>query len=242
MKTIVMIPTYNERDNISPLLEQILKIDRDIEALVVDDNSPDGTWEIVQDLSEKEKRVHLLHRKKRRGRGTAGIDGLRYALEKGADYIIEMDADFSHNPKYIPELLRGMEKYDVAIGSRFIDKGKDKDRGLLRRLITKMAGMYVRMLLAVKIKDVSSGFRCFRREALEKVDLDDMVSGGPSIVLELLYKITLNGFSIKEVPIIFEDRRQGKTKLDWITLLETMVMVLRLRKMKKDGLIRMSAI
>ena len=238
MKTIVMIPTYNEKDNISPLLKQILELDKGIEALVVDDNSPDGTWEIVQDLSEKEKRVHLLHRKKRRGRGTAGIDGLRYALEKGADYIIEMDADFSHNPKYIPEILKAMEKYDVAIGSRFINGGKDKDRGFLRRLITKLAGMYVRMLLGVKIKDVSSGFRCFRREALEKIDLDDMASGGPSIVLELLYKITLNGFNIKEVPIVFEDRRQGKTKLDWITLLETMVMVLRLRKMKKDGLMK----
>lgn len=238
MKTIVMIPTYNERENISPLLQQVLEIDKDIGVLVVDDNSPDGTWRIVEDMSEKEPRVHLLRRMKKRGRGTAGIDGLRYALEKGADYIIEMDADFSHNPKYIPELLRALEKYDVAIGSRFIDGGKDKDRGLLRRLITKAAGMYVRMLLGIKIKDVSSGFRCFRREVLEKIDLDDMVSGGPSIVLELLYKITLNGCSIKEVPIIFEDRRQGKTKLDWITLLETMVMVLRLRKMKKDGLIK----
>ncbi|MBI5050228.1 MAG: polyprenol monophosphomannose synthase [Nitrospirae bacterium] len=238
MKTIVMIPTYNERENIKPLMEQILRLDNNIETLVVDDNSPDGTWRIVQEISEREPRVHLLHREKKKGRGTAGIDGLRYAIEKGADYIVEMDADFSHNPKYIPEILRAMEKYDVAIGSRFIDGGKDKDRGLLRRLITKLAGMYVRILLAVKIKDVSSGFRCFRRQVLEKIDLDDMVSGGPSIVLELLYKITLNGFRIKEVPIIFEDRRQGRTKLDWITLLETMVMVLRLRKMQKDGLIK----
>ena len=238
MQTIVMIPTYNERENISHLLQQVLEIDKDIEVLVVDDNSPDGTWKIVEDMSKKSPRVHLLHRKKRKGRGTAGIDGLRYAIDKRADYIIEMDADFSHNPKYIPEFLNAVKDYDVVIGSRFVKGGQDKDRGLMRRLITKLAGMYVRMLLAVKIKDVSSGFRCFRREALEKIDLDDMASGGPSIVLELLYKITLNGFNIKEVPIVFEDRRQGKTKLDWITLLETMVMVLRLRKMKKDGLIK----
>src|SRR3990167_6927980 len=148
MKTIVMIPTYNERDNISPLLEQILKIDRDIEVLVVDDNSPDGTWRIVEDMSEKESRVHLLLRKRRKGRGVAGIDGLKYALEKGADYIIEMDADFSHNPKYIPEFLNAVKDYDVVIGSRFVKGGQDKDRGLMRRLITKLAGMYVRMLLA----------------------------------------------------------------------------------------------
>lgn len=237
MKAIVMIPTYNEKENILPLLQQILAIGKDLETLVVDDNSPDGTWKVVQEMSEREPRVHILHRKKKRGRGTAGIDGLKYALEKGANYIIEMDADFSHNPKHIPQLLMAVEEYDVVIGSRFIDGGKDKDRGFLRRLITKLAGMYVRMLLGVKIKDVSSGFRCFRRQVLEKIDLEDIVSAGPSIVLELLYKITLNGFSVKEVPIVFEDRRQGKTKLDWITLLETMVMVLRLRKMKKDGLI-----
>lgn len=241
MKTIVMIPTYNERDNISPLLGQILEMDKSIEALVVDDNSPDGTWKAVQDISEREPRVHLLHRKKKRGRGTAGIEGLKYALDKGADCIIEMDADFSHNPKYIPELIHAAKDYDVAIGSRFIQGGQDRERGILRRVITKMARIYVKALLGIKIEDVSSGFRCFRRAVLEKIDLEDMVSGGPSIVLELLYKITLNGFKIKEVPIIFEDRRQGSTKLDWITLLETMVMVLRLRKMKKDGLIKAGA-
>lgn len=241
MKTIVMIPTYNERDNISPLLGQILEMDKSIEAIVVDDNSPDGTWKAVQDMSEREPRVHLLHRKKKRGRGTAGIEGLKYALDKGADCVIEMDADFSHNPKYIPELIHAAKDYDVAIGSRFIQGGQDRERGILRRVITKMARIYVKALLGIKIEDVSSGFRCFRRAVLEKIDLEDMVSGGPSIVLELLYKITLNGFKIKEVPIIFEDRRQGSTKLDWITLLETMVMVLRLRKMKKDGLIKAGA-
>jgi dolichol-phosphate mannosyltransferase len=204
-----------------------------------DGSSRDALAHAGHDAADNEN-VTMLHRKKKRGRGTAGIDGLRYALDKGADCIVEMDADFSHNPKYIPEFLNAVKDYDVVIGSRFVRGGKDKDRGFLRRLITKLAGMYVRMLLAVKIKDVSSGFRCFRREVLEKIDLEDMVSGGPSIVLELLYKITLNGFRIKEVPIIFEDRRQGRTKLDWITLLETVVMVLRLRKMQKDGLIKTS--
>src|SRR3972149_4182092 len=137
MQTIVMIPTYNERENISHLLQQVLELDKDIEALVVDDNSPDGTWEIVQDLSEKEKRVHLLHRKKRRGRGTAGIDGLRYALEKGADYIIEMDADFSHNPKYIPELHKSVQQLDVAAGLPHILRQNANGSASLRRLITK---------------------------------------------------------------------------------------------------------
>src|SRR3989338_7453911 len=125
MQTIVMIPTYNERENISHLLQQVLEIDKDIEVLVVDDNSPAGTWKIVEDMSKKSPRVHLLHRKKRKGRGTAGIDGLRYAIDKRADYIIEMDADFSHNPKYIPEFLNAVKDYDVVIGSRFVKGGQE---------------------------------------------------------------------------------------------------------------------
>lgn len=232
-----MIPTYNEKDNILSLVDEILKQDDSIEVIVVDDNSPDGTWRLVKELSEKNTRVHLIHRLKRKGRGTAGVEGLQEAMRRRADYIIEMDGDFSHKPDCIPYLLKTITKYDVVIGSRFVPGGEDR-RNLIRRLITMVAGIYVRQMLGLHLRDVSSGYRCFRREVLEKVDLEDMVSSGPSIVLELLYRSTLNGFRIKEVPIIFEDRKQGRTKLDWITLLETMVMVLRLRKMRKDGSIR----
>ena len=236
MKTYVVIPTYNESENIEELLRSILKLDlEDIRILVVDDNSPDGTGNIVEDLSRNNDRVILLRRYKRKGRGSAGIDGFKYALQHGADYIIEMDGDFSHDPKYIPKFLQAIKNHDVVLGSRFIKGGKDLERGLKRQIITKLAGLYVRALLRIKIKDVSSGYRCFNRHVFDKVDLDDMVSGGPSIVLEKLYKIISKGFSVAEIPIVFTDRRQGKTKLDYITLLETLVMILRLRKMKKNG-------
>jgi dolichol-phosphate mannosyltransferase len=238
MKTFVVIPTYNEKHDIEQLIKEILLLNIEgLSVLVVDDNSPDGTYAIVDRISRKDPRVHLLHRIKRKGRGSAGIDGFRYALDKGADYIIEMDGDFSHNPRHIPQLLEKARISDVVVGSRFVRGGADKDRGLRRQFCTKLAGIYVRALLKVHINDVSSGFRCFRREVLERIDLDDMISTGPSIVLEILYKTLLKGFTITETPIIFTDRRQGQTKLDYLTLLETLVMVLRLRQLKSKGLI-----
>ena len=201
--------------------------------LVVDDNSPDGTGAIVSNLAEESQKVRLLTRKKKKGRGSAGVDGFKTALEMGADLVIEMDADFSH----IPDLVAKANNYHVVLGSRFVAGGADRDRGMLRQMVTRLAGLYVRTSLGIKIRDVSSGYRCFRKEVFEKVDLDDMISAGPAIVLEILYKVCLNGFAVKEVPIIFEDRRQGQTKLDTITLLETLVMVLRLRKMQRQGLL-----
>jgi dolichol-phosphate mannosyltransferase len=232
-----MIPTYNERENIQPLIKQLLAVTPRCEILVVDDNSPDGTGQLVEQMMRNDRRIELLTRLKRRGRGSAGIEGFKYALQNGTDYLIEMDADFSHHPRYVPIFLEEMRHYDVALGSRFAPGGEDHDRGVIRTNLTKLASLYVRTLLNIKIRDVSSGYRCFRREVFEKVDLDDMISAGPSIVLEILYKVCLNGFSVKEVPIIFEDRRQGQTKLDIITLLETLVMVLRLRKMHRQGLL-----
>jgi len=238
MKTFIVIPTYNEAGNIEDLIVKIQNLRvNDINILIVDDNSPDGTGDITENLSQQNSNVFLLKRYKRKGRGSAGIDGFKYALERGADYIIEMDADFSHDPKYIPDFLSTIKDHDVVLGSRFVKGGRDIGRGLKRQIITKLAGIYVRTLLRLKIKDVSSGYRCFKRKVFEKIDLDDMVSGGPSIVLEILYKTISKGFTVEEIPIVFSDRRQGKTKLDYITLLETLVMILRLRKMKKQGLL-----
>jgi len=236
MKTCVVIPTYNEADNIGNLIKSILELGVEgLCVLIVDDNSPDGTGDIVGEMQKNDERIAILKRYKKRGRGSAGIDGFKYAIEKGADYIIEMDGDFSHDPKYIPDFLAAVKDHDVVLGSRFVDGGKDVGRGLKRQILTRLAGFYVRTLLKIDIKDASSGYRCFKKDVFEKVDLDDMVSGGPSIVLEKLYKILSKGFTVKEIPIIFTDRRQGKTKLDYITLLETLVMVLRLRKMKKEN-------
>lgn len=238
MKTIVMIPTFNERENIEKLINKITSLEnKDLHVMVVDDNSPDGTGQIVENMSKMNPKIQVLHRKKRRGRGSAGIDGFKHALAQGADYIIEMDGDFSHNPMYIPELLSKIKDCDVVIGSRFVQGGKDNQRGYLRQTMTYLAGIYVHTLLQIQIRDVSSGYRCFRREALETIDLENMVSTGPSVVLELLYKLCLKSCKIVEIPIVFEDRRQGRTKLDYLTLLETLLMVLRLRKLKKEGLL-----
>ena len=237
MNIVVVIPTYNERESIESLIREVLSLSLELNILVVDDNSPDGTGAIVSKLAEESPKVGLLTRKKRKGRGSAGVDGFKKVLEMGADLVIEMDADFSHHPRHIPDIVANANNYHVVLGSRFVAGGADRDRGMLRQMVTRLAGLYVRTSLGVKIRDVSSGYRCFRKEVFEKVDLDDMISAGPAIVLEILYKVCLNGFSVKEVPIIFEDRRQGQTKLDTITLLETLVMVLRLRKMHRQGLL-----
>ena len=237
MNIVVVIPTYNESESIESLIREVLSLSLDLDILVVDDNSPDGTGAIVSTLAEESPKVKLLTRKKRKGRGSAGVDGFKKALEMGADLIIEMDADFSHHPRHIPALVANANNYKVVLGSRFVAGGADRDRGMLRQMVTRLAGLYVRTSLGIRIRDVSSGYRCFRKEVFDKVDLDDMISAGPAIVLEILYKVCLNGFRVKEVPIIFEDRRQGQTKLDTITLLETLVMVLRLRKMHRQGLL-----
>jgi len=237
-RVAVMIPTYNESENLPRLLDEILATGVVDLCVVVDDNSPDGTGALADAYAQSHKgKVAVVHRFKRRGRGTAGIEGMLHAVKWGATYVIEMDADFSHHPRYLPDLVRAMETpgCDIAIGSRFVAGGADLDRGLYRKTVTRLAGWYVRYMLGVKIRDVSSGFRCFRREVLEAIDLENLLSVGPSIVLEILYKSVLRGFRCQEVPIVFRDRRQGTTKLDYITLLETMVMVLRLRKMGKTG-------
>lgn len=238
-KTVVMIPTYNEKENIGRLIDQIVSLNvpgHEIHVLVVDDNSPDGTSPEVAKIAAGQPRVRLITRTKRRGRGTAGIDGFKEALAAGANYIIEMDADFSHHPKYIPDLIAAADNgAEVVLGSRFVKGGADKDRGLYRQTVTQLAGIYVRSLLRLNIHDVSSGFRCFQRHVLEEIDLENLISTGPSIVLEILYKCVLKGMKVVEVPIIFIDRRQGETKLNWVTLLETLVMVLRLRDLRKRG-------
>ncbi|MFN3531182.1 MAG: polyprenol monophosphomannose synthase [Candidatus Brocadia sp.] len=238
MKTYVMIPTYNERENIGNLIQEILNLNvPDLHILVVDDNSPDGTSEVVRNLSVKHPEVELLLRTTGRGRGVAGIAGFKYALDRGADSVIEMDADFSHHPKYIPQLLEALHDADMVIGSRFVSGGKDVNRGITRRIITLLAGIYVRILLGLKIKDVSSGYRCFRRKVLEAIGLDSMISTGPSIVSEVFYRAHLKGFSIKEIPIEFEDRIHGQTKLNYKILIKTLLMVLKFKRLNKKGLL-----
>jgi len=232
-RVVVTIPTYNEKENIQELINDILglPLNSDFSVLIVDDNSPDGTGERVKALAAKDKRVHLLLRKKRRGRGAAVIDGFKKALSMQADLVLEMDGDFSHQPQFIPLLLKYSEKYDLVIGSRYIKGGKDLNRSILRKFITFLALHFVRYQLQIPVKDVNSGFRCFKRKVLEEVDLDDLISIGPSLVQEILYRAFLMNFRIKEVPIIFVDRKKGQTKLNLLTLLETLIMVLKFKKL-----------
>lgn len=236
MKTYVMIPTYNERENIGSLIREIVNLKiSDLHILVVDDNSPDGTAEVVKNLSKKDPEVELLLRTTERGRGSAGIAGFKYALDHGADCVIEMDADFSHHPKYIPSMLDAIQNADMVIGSRFISGGEDVNRGIIRKVITILAGIYVRVLLGLKIKDVSSGYRCFKRKVLEAIELDSIISTGPSIVSEVFYRAHLKGFSLHEIPIKFEDRTHGQTKLNYKILMKTLLMVIKFKRLNKKG-------
>ena len=234
-KIVVMIPTYNERENIGALVQDILArpIDSDLLVLVVDDNSPDGTAGEVRDIASRNPRVRLLLRKEKRGRGLAGIAGFKEALDLGADYVVEMDGDRSHQPFSIPALLDAARRRDLVLGSRFVEGGKDADRPPHRRLVTFLVRHFIHRLFSVPVRDVSSGFRCFRREVLEKVSLDDLVSTGPSVVLETLYKAHRLGFRIEEVPIVFIDRKKGKTKLTALILWRTLLMAIRIKRMDR---------
>lgn len=232
-KLVVLIPTYNEGENIEELVREVLALplELDLAVLVVDDNSPDGTGDVVRRLAEHDPRLRVLIRLKRRGRGAAGIDGFKEALSLGADYVIEMDGDLSHQPRFIPLLLESAQTFDLVIGSRFVPGGRDTERSFVRRFITLLVRNFIRRNFHLPVRDVSSGFRCFRRRVLEEVDLDDLISVGPSLVLEVLYKASLAGFSIAEVPIVFADRKKGKTKLTLLTLLETFVMVTKFKRL-----------
>ena len=230
MKTFVMIPTYNESENIRNLVDKILNLKiRNLHVVVVDDNSLDGTWKIVHDISKKKKNVHLLLRKKDKGRGSAGKDGFVYCLRHGADAIVEMDADMSHNPKYIPLMIRELKNADVIIGSRRIAGGNEVGRSLMRRFVTWGANLYITVMLGIKVKDCNSGFRCFKRNALEKINLKKLESKGPAIVQEVLFKVHLNNFKIKEIPITFVNRTKGHSKLGINQLAAGYFMVLKLK-------------
>ena len=236
MKTFVMIPTYNEKENIRNLIDKIIKLKiKNLHIVVADDKSPDGTWKIVQDISRKNKKVHLLLRKKDKGRGSAGRDGFIYCLKNGADVVVEMDADMSHDPKYIPSMLEELKNADLVLGSRRVEGGKDVGRGLLRKFVTFGANLYIRIMLGLKVKDCNSGFRCFKREVLEKINAEKLESKGPSIVQEVLFKAHLKGFRIKEIPITFINRTKGHSKLGIPQLIAGYFMVLKLKILSMSG-------
>ena len=229
MKAMAMIPTYNEAPNIEPLLREILRQGPDIGAVVVDDNSPDGTWAIVDRLRREEPRVHLIRRMNERGRGTAGVAGFKYAVAQGVDFIIEMDADFSHPPSYIPFFLSQMDDCDLMIASRLVRGGGERGRHFLRKAITRTANAYIRLILGLPVRDCTSGYRVFRRRVLEAIELDQLMAVGPPIVEEVLYKAFKHGFRIKEVPYILEERKAGESTFNRRIMLNALMMIPKIR-------------
>jgi len=238
MKTYVMIPTYNEKENIGNLINSILDLKiKNLHIVVADDNSPDGTWKIVNKISKKNNNVHLLLRKKNKGRGLGGRDGFIYCLKNGADVVIEMDADMSHDPKYIPVMLKELKNADLILGSRRVKGSKEIGRSWFRKFVTLVANLYITILLGVRVKDCNSGYRCFKRRVLEKINPEKLESKGPSIVQEVLFKAHLKGFKIKEIPITFINRTKGKSKLGIKQLAIGYFMILKLKIQHLFGLI-----
>lgn len=222
---LIVIPTYNEIGMIEDIVSEIFKVCPDADILVVDDNSPDGTGKIVDRLASQDKRVRCLHRPRKEGIGPAYIDGFKVALEGGYKYIAHMDADFSHDPKHLPQLFETIKNYDLVIGSRYVKGGVVKDWGIVRRLISRFGSLYAGSILCIKISDLTCGFRCFRRDVLESIDITRVISKGYAFMIEMAYRVYKKGFRIKEIPIIFTDRRGGQTKMSRSIIFEAMVNV-----------------
>ena len=229
LTVLAMVPTYNESENIASLVQDILDLDSSYGVLVVDDDSPDGTSSIVEEIQDNEPRVQLITRKTNRGRGTAGIEGLIKAANQNIRYIVEMDADYSHHPRYIPDLVSAMDYCDVAIGSRGVKGGKESGRGFTRQFITQFANGFIRFVMGVSVRDCTAGFRCFKREVLQNIGLEKMVSVGPSIVEEILYACHIRGYKISEIPIFFEDRLKGESTKTLGQYIDTMLKIIQFR-------------
>lgn len=238
MKALLIIPTYNEITNIKNVITASLAQSPDLNILVIDDNSPDGTAKVVKELLEKEPRINLIERPKKLGLGSAYVQGFKYALKDDFDYILEMDADFSHNPADIPRLLAAAKKYDVVIGSRYCQGVNIINWPFRRLLISYFASKYVRIITGMPIKDPTSGFKCFRRRVLEAMDLDSILSDGYAFQIEMNFRSWVKGFKIHEIPIIFTERRNGVSKMSRKIVWEAAWMVWRLQIMKLLGKIK----
>lgn len=226
---LVIIPTYNEIENVEKMITTVLNIDNKIDILIVDDNSPDKTGKFVKTEYSKETRVNLIERIGKLGLGTAYIEGFKFALDHNYEYIIEMDCDFSHNPNDILRLLEVAEENDLVIGSRYI-QGVNVVNWPLRRLILSMgASVYTRMITGMPIKDATSGFKCFRRKVIESIELDKIHSNGYSFQIEMHFQTWKKGFTIKEIPIVFTDRIDGVSKMGKNIVKEAIFMVWKLR-------------
>jgi dolichol-phosphate mannosyltransferase len=232
----VCLPTYNERENLEPMVDRLGEVlGSEGLVLVIDDSSPDGTGELADRLAAERSWVHVLHRPRKEGLGPAYLDGFRRALELGADLIFEMDCDFSHDPADVPRLLAAAKDADVVLGSRYVRGGGTRNWGLLRRLVSRGGSLYAQLLLGVPIRDLTGGFKCYRRAVLETIDLDAIDSKGYAFQIETTYRALRAGFRVVEVPIVFVDREVGGSKMSKAIVLEAVWKVPALRLARLRG-------
>ncbi|NOZ71203.1 MAG: polyprenol monophosphomannose synthase [Chloroflexi bacterium] len=234
MRILTIVPTYNEAENIVSLIDSLLTLDLELDIVIVDDNSPDGTGTIVEELALQEPRVQVVHRPAKLGLGTAYTTGFAVAMAQGYDRIITMDADFSHNPYYIPLLVRATFECDVAIGSRYVTGGGVREWGVHRHILSRCANVFARVLLRLAVRDCTSGFRCYRSAVLGEIDPASIHAEGYSYLVEMLWRVQRAGFSIAEAPIVFTDRRLGASKISKNEILKAALTVSRLAMMRGE--------
>jgi dolichol-phosphate mannosyltransferase len=232
-RALVVLPTYNERVNLPLIVPQILEQDPRIEVLVVDDNSPDGTGQLADELAAADPRVHVMHREEKAGLGKAYLAGFRWALDRGYDYVLEMDADFSHDPKFLGQLLSAAREADLVIGSRYRAGVNVINWPISRLLLSLGANQYARWITGLPLTDSTAGFKCFRREVLEAIDFEKVRSNGYSFQIEMSFRAWKKGFRLAEIPIVFTDRMEGQSKMNKRIVREAIWMVwwLRLRSL-----------
>jgi dolichol-phosphate mannosyltransferase len=229
-RVLVIVPTYNERDNVGSLIDAVHDHLPIADLLIVDDNSPDGTGQLADEIAARDPRVHVLHRHGKQGLGTAYVAGFRWALERDYDYLFEMDCDFSHDPQYLPVLLGAAQAgADLVLGSRYVDGGGTVNWGPLRKIISRGGSLYARTILGVAVRDLTGGFKCFRRRVLETIDLDSVAAQGYGFQIEMTFRALRAGFRVVEIPIVFVDRRVGQSKMSKRIFLEALTLVWKLR-------------
>jgi dolichol-phosphate mannosyltransferase len=229
-RALIVIPTYNEVENLQPITSAVLEITPEtVHVLVVDDGSPDGTGKLADELAAANPRIHVLHRKEKQGLGPAYIAGFRWGFEQNFDRLIEMDADFSHNPKFLPSMLANLDRYDFVIGSRYVEGGGTVNWGIVRKIISRGGSWYARLILGAPIRDFTGGFNGWHRKVLEGINLASLEAGGYSFQIELKYRAFKKGFKSIEFPILFEDRRVGKSKMSSKIVIEALSLVPKLR-------------
>jgi len=238
MKTLIIVPTYNELENLPRLLPEVLSKDSNIDVLIIDDNSPDGTAAFIENEIKKNNRIHLIKRESKQGLGTAYIAGFKYALQKDYQLIFEMDADFSHDPNEIPKFLEEIKTADVVLGSRYKNGVNVINWPMRRLLLSWFANFYTRLITGMPLHDATGGFKCFKREVLEAINFEHVKSNGYAFQIEMNFKAWKKGFRIKEIPIIFVDRVKGNSKMSKKIVREAVFMVWKLRFKSIFGLLK----